>query len=361
VEDDHAIVSRIILHETYLDAFFSERAVQRLSDEFSRSAEIAAAMKSKASEPKIDDIRGFTGSLAEQILKGEKEPALKVHCEDGKDPVVTICMLLRELTGKDGISSRSDPTTSFKDQVERTVRSIKGSDGMIPRSTLAHVLGEISSRGAKALESLRRISNSGRIDGDELTNELRKALFYILSHSLVRTEMVSRWSDPAVSAWDDLRIERQRTIKSSVQSVMDTVTMITDIYSAASGRWEAYLANTSKRKEMETIKNLTVSSSPGEFKGMAGETWSLLMTIRSPKYSTDIELTPHISLPGSGWTLELPRSVREGERFVLRTFRMKGGERKDIELKVRSPSSPVSGEDARIYLFCSGLELEEET
>ncbi len=359
-DDGNGTASRAILHDTFLDAILSGRSISKARDIFQRTVSMIDEGNIGIA-PNVDsEENGYIGSLASHLIKGEKDPSLIVHSKDGKDPVVNISLLLKELTGHDGIGSMGEPDKALRSLVERTIKTMKGRKKMVDRSLVLYVFREISKRGRGSLGSLGKMASLRSIDSEKVSIELRKVLFYLLAYSLVRVEIVSRWSDPVVSTWDDLKIVRQRSIKGSVQSTFDTVSMITDIYRAAEQRWKAYQHNVGSRKKMRGMYMLEVSRSKEALSGMAGDVWDILLTIKAPLKCPSIEFIPHLSLPRGGWSLESPRSIREGDVLVLGEERMKGGERRDIELKIRSPASPSGGERAYLYLFPHDIEMEEE-
>jgi len=358
-EEDCGPASRVILLDTFLGSILEDEALSLMESAFGGSIELPHT----AEEGEIGDGEGgggFSGMLASHLAKEGKDPALRTHPEGKKDPVTELSASLRGILGPAGIGEGANPAEDLRDLVEILVKRMRTErDDLDPRLH-GGILAEISRRGARALKMLKRSLGRDEPDVERISVGLRKVLFYLFAHSLVRTEMVSSWSDPVVSVWDQLNTERKKAVKTEVQTLLDLAGSVRSIYEAAVQRWEAYRENLGTRKKMKGIREIEIRHPGDSISGPAGDVWSMMLTLRAGEGAPPMELEPYILLPGPSWILESPSSSREGRFLVLDRIRLAGGERRDLEMRIRSPPSVPKGRKAMIYLRPVGCELEVE-
>ncbi len=354
------LASRIILVDTFLETLTRPDVHKKMSSSLEHLRKVTALLLRSSDGVRDTKDTGFLGYFSKHIQNGTDEPAYKVHSTDGKDPVSNLSVVLKELLADDGIGPRSDPTSSLRDLVEHIMKGMKGRDSNFDRGLVGKNLMEISKRGRDALKDIQSLQKGSVIDLESASGALKRVCFYLIALSLVRAEVFSRWSDPVVTAWDQIRIERQRAIKGSIKSIGDTVSMISDIWNASKQRWEAYRKNTVARCRFASFDGLDINVENGGFSGMSGDVWECVVSISSKERSPRSKLTPYLSLPRGGWSLEGPMSTREGDNLILEPFIVGEGSRNEITLRVRAPSVTSSEDKALLYLHPGDIHLEEE-
>lgn len=359
-EEGRELASRLVVLDTYLNTLSRPEVSSPILEAIKHIKDVSAFLLKCSDRSKPLKDQSYLSRLSRHFKGSGKEPALRIHSSDGKDPVPNLSIVLKEIFSGYGTSSGSDPSRSLRELTEHMMMGLKGRNNSFERGVSGKTLMEIAKRAEEALKSLSGLLGQEEVDMEEADRVLRKACFYLISIQIVRAELFSRWSDPVVNAWNQLRIERQRAIKGSIQAVGDVVTAIIDIHQASIRRWNAYEKNLGSRIMMAALDDLEIDIGEGGFSGVSGEIWDCNVRISSREGSPVMDIVPIISLPRGGWTLEEPLSSREDGNLVMDTIRIGKGERIDLLLRVRSPLSSPGGSDALVYLYPEGIKLEEE-
>ncbi len=359
-EEGVDLASRIILLDTFLETLTKPDVHKRMLSSLEHLKKVTSLLLSSSDGTRDTKDTGFLGYFSKYLQNGTDEPAYCIHSTDGKDPVSNLSAVLKELLAEDGIGHRSDPSSSLRDLVEHIMKGMKGRDSKLDRGLVGKNLIEISKRGKDALKDLRSLQKGSVIDLETASGSLKRICFYLIALSLVRAEVFSQWSDPVVTAWDQIRIERQRAIKGSIQSIGDTVSMICDIWNASRQRWEAYRNNTVTRYRFASFDGLDIKVENGGFSGMSGDVWECVVSISSKELSPRSKITPYLSFPKGGWSLEVPLSTREENNLILEPITVGEGSMREITLRIRAPSVTSGDEMAMMYLHPQDMHLEEE-
>lgn len=349
-------VSKCIMIDTFLDSLVRSGILESSKREFSKMIAISH------SGPRDDNtgkgLKGISGSLQQLLKKGVKDPTEPGSGEDKNDPLHGLMSKIEKavIAGPEG---ETFDDQSLKGFVEDLIKNMKGSDKELSGSSYLRVLKYLSGSGIDSLERLKKASDS-EIELEKAESALVRFLFHLLIFELVKVEIASNWSHPVINAWDDLRIERQKMIKYSIQLVFGTVDRIFDLRRAGKARYRNYISNLNKRRVCNSLSRMDIKMPQEGFSGFPGEIWNTQITMRLPEGSPEISIDPFLSLPKGGWSLESPSSMRQGDALALKKLKIGGGERRDLELRVRSPQNPRAGARAKLYLHSDDLELEAE-
>jgi hypothetical protein len=239
-----------------------------------------------------------------------------------------------------------------------------------PKDYLELLIREMRSTSLKDIEQARRVhhrllSDSRAMldaitgEGDRTREVIDLLLALILSH-LVRIEMFSAWSDPAIGTWDELRIERQRSIKGEIGSLLDLALSLNRIHRAILQRIDAYRSNMRVRSGLSWSSKGILSSSTRAPAGDLGEEWRGSIRIDMGKGSSGSIFVPHIRLPAPSWTMVAPLSTRDGNEYTLEPVKCKDDGSLVLDISVSSPPDPGSGPVMLIHLIPPETRLEVE-
>jgi hypothetical protein len=185
-------------------------------------------------------------------------------------------------------------------------------------------------------------------------------MFHLVISALLRIESITTWTDPAIGAWDELRIERQRMLKKEISSLFDLLDDLTSSSITVKRRLSSYRSNMKTRRRLVLISRMQKGPSDWIFEGEGGDTWIGNRTIQMGPASEGMAIVASIKLPNLSWNLVSPPSERDGSLFILPPRKVQKGGRFDLELKITAPSNPPSSQDGLVYLMPEEYRMEVE-
>ncbi len=331
------------------------RELRKGLEELGRFSRMTMAKKHRSREPedwdkdlpgipKGDPGDGLVGTLVKRSLSGSllDDPRKRAKGETN-DPVPILHNHIISLLGLE------DTGDGSKDYLEHLVREMRSPTQIdLDHARWVH-LGLLS----HAKSMLDDITG----EGDRSSELVYLLLALVLAH-LVRIEIFSSWSDPAVNPWDELRIERQRSLKGEIGSMLDLVASLNRMHRTLLQRIEGYRKNMRTRTEVSRSAKGRISSSTRPPSGDFGDEWRGSIRIDLGKTSAGSLLVPTIMLPGPSWNLVSPASTREGNIYTLEPARCREDGILIIETTVSSPPDP--GADPELLLHLSPIDTRLE-
>ncbi|MGA1847795.1 MAG: hypothetical protein ACMUHB_00515, partial [Thermoplasmatota archaeon] len=289
---------------------------------------------------------GLMGTLFKRSLSGSllEDPRKRVKGETN-DPVPILHNHIVSLLGLEDIGDGP------KDYLEHLVREM--------RSTTPTDLDHARWVHHGLLSYANRMLDDITGEGDRSNELVFLLLALVLSH-LVRIEIFSGWSDPAVNPWDELRIDRQRSLKGEIGSMLDLVASLNRIHRTLLQRIEGYRSNMRTRTEVSRSAKSRLSSATTPPSGDFGDDWRGSIRIDMGKTSAGTVLLPSIMLPGPSWSLVSPASKREGNIHTLEPARCREDGILVIETTVSSPTDPGTEPVMLLHLSPMDTRLEVE-
>jgi hypothetical protein len=312
----------------------------------------------KRSGDRIDrkDLKGlppFTRYTADQI-SGEKSKKGGSSGSKGGGLAAAVDKLLEGARLDD---SDHDPASDLKKVVEGAIKDMKGRDRELPVDVGLEVIASLLRRMFTSLQILQKTKKRNALDYAGWRSHIREMIFDLIALNLVKAEIISTWSDPAIFSWDELRVLRQRSLKREVTAALDLVDLLGRIYDTSRERIKALRSNMEIRR---TIKALTSVRSVGDssLKGTSGDVWNGRIKLRNEGSRADSTVTGSILLPAGNWQLISPKArggdlIRDLGALVLPAS---GDMVIDMEVK---PPGDFSGE-ARAFLYLCPVKTELE-
>jgi hypothetical protein len=185
---------------------------------------------------------------------------------------------------------------------------------------------------------------------------IERALNELVFLSLIQMEVVSAWSDPALSVWDDLRALRQRSIRRSVDSALGSVEALAMVAKRSEGRFASYRNNMSIRCNLAAVREMRLKGKPtldttlsGTLKG------SVSLGGGDEACVSDV----YIYLPDHSWGVIAPNSSREGIGHYIGRAELPPGRAFTMDLELSVPQGTRKG-NVSLYVKPSKDVLEEE-
>ena len=253
-----------------------------------------------------------------------------------------------------------DPARSLRGAVDRIAGSLRSRKAPADANRMKEALHTALCRTRTALEQELSISEPGKATSVSVEGLVRTLLFHMIAAHLLRLEILGSWTDPAVGAWEELRIERQRALKSETNQLFDLLSRISDIHRTAKDRYGAYSRNMVLRSSIEAFKGLKVEMGRSPLSGIGGETWSGRIVMSQSAIGSEMEVRPYIRLPGPGWQLLSPGSTAEGAFLALETVKVPQGGTASLEIRILTPQSAPKSSTALLYLTVGPRRLEVE-
>jgi hypothetical protein len=174
--------------------------------------------------------------------------------------------------------------------------------------------------------------------------------------SLLQAEVVTAWTDPALSAWDDLRVLRQRSIRRSLDSGIAALEAIAAVARRAAGRFAAYRANMAVRRNLHAVRDVRLKSRTAlSATGMGTLKGSVTLVGGDLPASFDMLLV----LPYHSWAVVAPNSARERDGYYIGHAELPPGQSTTVPIEL---SVPVGSKGGEVVLFVRPTKaaLEEE-
>lgn len=293
--------------------------------------------KAPSVRKKADRAEGLVGSLLKRFgPDGMLVNPLKRVKGETNDPVPII---QNHLTSLLLLEDLGDGPRDYLELLIRELRSSPTPNLELARKVHHRILSDV--RGA-----LDEITGEGDRTGDVI-----HLLLALVLSQLVRIEVLSTWSDPAIAPWDELRIERQRSIKGEIGSLMDLAGSLIRIHRTMLQRIVAYRSNMRTRSELHRSSRMRLSPSTRAPSGDFGEEWRGSIRFEMVKGSSASVYVPFIGLPGPSWSLVSPPSTRDGNIYTLEPMKTREDGTMVLDLIVSSP--PDQGKDPLLLVYLS--------
>lgn len=301
---------------------------------------------------KRDDLPPFTRNVIGYISRKPRKGSGKI----GTDDLASV--LDRLLDGSNLMDENGGPPSSLKKTVEGAVKDMKGGDRKLPGDVGLFVIGSLLKRMFGSLKVLLKTKKRDSLDLEGWRKHIHEIMFDLIALNLVRAEIISTWSDPAIFSWDELRVLRQRSLKREVTSALDLVDLFARIYDSSRERMRALRSNMEIRRTMKALSSLR-SSGDTSLQGTPGEIWNGKIRLRIDGSRSDTSVHGSIFLPPGNWQLISPRGSGGDQKEIGEITIPAGGDLPvDIEVK---PPRDFSGEArAVLYLYPEKNRLEAE-
>jgi hypothetical protein len=172
------------------------------------------------------------------------------------------------------------------------------------------------------------------------TGALERALNELSFMVLLQVELVSAWSDPAISAWDDLRTLRQRSVRRSLESAIAAMESLESVSRRAKGRFDSMKNNMAIRRGLAAVRELTLKAGPPFSLTPTG---TLKGTISVQGGVEGCGMDVHISSMQRSWSVIAPQAPRDRIGHYLGRYVVGAGSVLEIELELGVPQGVRSG------------------
>jgi len=289
----------------------------------------------------------ISGSILARYSSSEKNLMTLGKAKGVKvDPIPSI------VNDIDDLFSSDDKVEDLKGKYEELIRQFRTNKEARDRSSSirAHQIALKMAR--EALEGLRSEKDQVR--------SAKQLLFSVIIADLIRIETLTHWTNDEMSAWDELRVERQRMLKREISGLFDMLDGISSISTSLRKRLLNYKTNMTTRKVLSSLTNVRLVKGRDGFSGKGGEPWKGRIVIDIGKDSIGSEIACALRLPGLSWNLTDPVSQRDGPLFIFPDERIDTTGRIEMELNIAPPSVTSANQNAVFYIHPVYTRLEVE-
>lgn len=241
-------------------------------------------------------------------------------------------------------------TVELKKMIEGIIKDLRS-------SKLRSSSTSIRSAKLVCMKELRRTVRS-LTKGSIRRETLRDLFFNLIISYLLRIESLVSWDHDMVTAWDLLRVERTRSLKSEINSLLDLLEKLNDLHRRVSSRLTSYRNNMEVRRSMASLIGASISNGSTMPEGIPGTGWRSRLIIENLSISEKTLPRVYMKLPGPGWNILGSISSRDGDVFEVQPDHTDSG--LELELIINSPVTAGNASEAFVYLSPSRSDLEVE-
>ncbi|MGA1822081.1 MAG: hypothetical protein ACMUIG_06110 [Thermoplasmatota archaeon] len=305
--------------------------------------------------PRLKELPRFTAYVIDYLSNGTSVGPAGPK-KKKRDLSSALHMLLDGGILEDG---SADPSSRLKETVEGIVKDMKGGDREYPGRIGLVVIGALLKRLFGSLNVLLKTKKRESLDMDGWREHVHEVIFDLIALALVKAEIISTWSDPAVFSWDELRVLRQRSLKREVTTALDLVDLYGRVFDSTRERMTSLKRNMELRRTMKVLASLRTQGTC-TLGGMAGEVWRGKLRLRAGGSSSDAAVKGSLFLPPGGWQLISPRGSGDDSIRDIGGISLPESGDLGFDIEIRSPRDFNGEAKALLYLYPASMILEGE-